>query len=295
VPGEVELRLGGERAEELSDWDFEPHPDELLASHQALHKAAVKHAEHRSHIAQLNGRPLRLPVIPKEPPVCSAPPPMRFCNMVKYPVYRASAAHTFAQLDFDSHEVFKKIVPHMRISERHFELATIQKCRTNFRQFLCLRNFPRCCHIGLCNKYGAPQDLSSPVKQQLADVKTVPEKATVVTFVNSSQTGMIVDAGRKDAVKVKVAEAVCLQYLKTYTPHFECKVKCKELLSNDCLFMLSQDCNNLCDGVHSDQCANHQLYQIATGKESGVAHNSPGWLPLLASIVAAVYFMNAKA
>ena len=116
---------------------------------------------------------------------------MRFCKSVKYPVYRPSAEHTFAELDFDSHagallletvgrfvdrshalssmhantcpdvllhnprmtylmlhrvcahnSVYKKIVPHMRISERHFELPSIEECRANFREFLCRRNFP---------------------------------------------------------------------------------------------------------------------------------------------------------
>jgi hypothetical protein len=28
---------------------------------------------------------------------------MRFCKSVTYPVYRPSAEHTFAELDFDSH------------------------------------------------------------------------------------------------------------------------------------------------------------------------------------------------
>ncbi len=63
-------------------------------------------------------------VIPRQPPVCSAPPPMRFCKSVVYPVYRPSAEQTFAQLDFDSHAVFKKIVPHMRISERSLSLPS---------------------------------------------------------------------------------------------------------------------------------------------------------------------------
>jgi hypothetical protein len=67
---------------------------------------------------------------------------MRFCKSVTYPVYRPSAEHTFAELDFDSHAVYKKIVPHMRISERHFELPIIETCRENFREFLCRRNFP---------------------------------------------------------------------------------------------------------------------------------------------------------
>ena len=49
----------------------------------------------------------------------------------------------------------------MRISERHFELPVIHQCRSNFRKFLCLRNFPRCCHVGLCNKYGDTNGTSS--------------------------------------------------------------------------------------------------------------------------------------
>jgi len=44
--------------------------------------------------------------------------------------------------------VYKKIVPHMRISERHFELPIIEECRSNFREFLCRRNFPVC--VCLC-------------------------------------------------------------------------------------------------------------------------------------------------
>ena len=32
-----------------------------------------------------------------------AEPDMRFCKSVTYPVYRPSAEHTFAELDFDSH------------------------------------------------------------------------------------------------------------------------------------------------------------------------------------------------
>jgi hypothetical protein len=126
----------------------------------------VSHAEHRKAVASLaNGRPIHLPVISKSPPVCSAPPDMRFCKSVTYPVYRPSAEHTFAELDFDSHAVYKKIVPHMRISERHFELPIIEQCRANFREFLCLRNFPGCCHVGLCNKYGAPEPVLTTVRQ----------------------------------------------------------------------------------------------------------------------------------
>lgn len=134
--------------------------------HSAHHRAAVSHAEHRKAVASLaNGRPIHLPVISKSPPVCSAPPDMRFCKSVTYPVYRPSAEHTFAELDFDSHAVYKKIVPHMRISERHFELPIIEQCRANFREFLCLRNFPGCCHVGLCNKYGAPEPVLTTVRQ----------------------------------------------------------------------------------------------------------------------------------
>ncbi len=46
----------------------------LLASHAALHRAAVAHAMHRKREQSLSdGRPIDLPVIPKSPPVCSAP------------------------------------------------------------------------------------------------------------------------------------------------------------------------------------------------------------------------------
>ena len=150
-----------------------PARSELLMTHREFHVASFIHSEHRARngpgvVQDLpefdkngllfeQGPPVSLPVIPKSPPVCSQPPPMRFCKNVAYPVYRPSAEHTFAQLDFDSHAVFKKIAPHMRISERHFELAEISACRANFRQFLCLRNFPRCCHVGLCSEYGAPE------------------------------------------------------------------------------------------------------------------------------------------
>lgn len=146
---------------------------ELLMTHREFHLASFIHSEHRARVGPgivqdlpefdkngllyEQGPPVSLPVIPKSPPVCSQPPPMRFCKNVAYPVYRPSAEHTFAQLDFDSHAVFKKIAPHMRISERHFELSEISSCRANFRQFLCLRNFPRCCHVGLCSEYGAPE------------------------------------------------------------------------------------------------------------------------------------------
>jgi hypothetical protein len=73
---------------------------------------------------------------------------------------------------------------------------------------------------------------------------------------------------------------VCLQYVKTYTPLFDCRARCEELLSKDCLFMLSQDCENLCYGVHSEQCANKELYQIATGKDAGSPRSAggSGWL-----------------
>jgi len=48
--------------------------EELLASHSALHRAAVSHAEHKKEQQSLSdGRPIHLPVIPKSPPVCSAP------------------------------------------------------------------------------------------------------------------------------------------------------------------------------------------------------------------------------
>jgi len=51
-----------------------PEVEELLASHAALHRAAVAHAMHRKREESLSdGRPIDLPVIPKSPPVCSAP------------------------------------------------------------------------------------------------------------------------------------------------------------------------------------------------------------------------------
>jgi len=264
-------------------------PDELLVSHKELHQAAVKHAAHRKAQHLANGRPIKLPVIPRQPPVCSAPPPMRFCKAVVYPVYRPSAEQTFAQLDFDSHAVFKKIVPHMRISERHFELPVIQHCRNNFRHFLCLRNFPRCCHVGLCNKYGAPEPVLSAATLSPLDTQRKVQKATTVTFVNGSRDTMKVQQGRNDTVKVKVADAICLQYVKTYTPLFDCRTECARLLSSDCLFMLSQDCENLCYGVHSEQCATKSLYQIATGKDSGAMSRHASALSLLLMAALAVF------
>mmetsp|Transcript_6719 Transcript_6719/g.15679 ORF Transcript_6719/g.15679 Transcript_6719/m.15679 type:complete len:352 (-) Transcript_6719:93-1148(-) len=270
-------------------------PDVLLASHKELHQAAVKHAAHRKAQHLANGRPIKLPVIPRQPPVCSAPPPMRFCKSVVYPVYRPSAEQTFAQLDFDSHAVFKKIVPHMRISERHFELPAIQRCRNNFRQFLCLRNFPRCCHVGLCNQYGAPEPVLSAASLSPLETQRKQQKATTVTFVNGSRDTMKVQQGRNDTVKVKVADAICLQYVKTYTPLFDCRTECARLLSSDCLFMLSQDCANLCYGVHSEQCATKSLYQIATGKESAASrHVTHGLFSLFATALCAA-FLSARA
>jgi hypothetical protein len=51
-----------------------PEIQELMASHSALHHAAVAHAQHRKEaLSMANGRPIHLPVIPKSPPVCSAP------------------------------------------------------------------------------------------------------------------------------------------------------------------------------------------------------------------------------
>ena len=119
--------------------------------HSAVHAAAVKHAAHKAaergraisaappaaHATasssrgaqQLAPSGVSLPTIPKRPPVCSVPPAMRFCKNINYPVYRPDEHHTFADLDFDSHAVFKKIVPHMRISERHFELPAIHQVR----------------------------------------------------------------------------------------------------------------------------------------------------------------------
>ena len=57
-----------------------PEIEDLLASHSALHRAAVAHAQHKKAEESLaNGRPINLPVIPKSPPVCSAPVPF-FCS-----------------------------------------------------------------------------------------------------------------------------------------------------------------------------------------------------------------------
>ena len=51
-----------------------PEIEALLATHSALHRAAVAHAGHRKQEEALaSGRPIHLPVIPKSPPVCSAP------------------------------------------------------------------------------------------------------------------------------------------------------------------------------------------------------------------------------
>ena len=123
--------------------------------HSAVHAAAVKHAAHKSAARgradspappakpaaasssssgaqQLAPSGVSLPTIPKRPPVCSVPPAMRFCKVIDYPVYRPDEDHTFAELDFDSHAVFKKIVPHMRISERHFELPVIHQVRAQY-------------------------------------------------------------------------------------------------------------------------------------------------------------------
>ena len=123
------------------------------AKHSAVHAAAVKHAAHKREPRARNGAHatapapapapasksteakhtklapsgVSLPKIPQKPPVCSVPPAMRFCKNINYPVYRPDNDHTFADLDFDSHAVFKKIVPHMRISERHFELPVIHQ------------------------------------------------------------------------------------------------------------------------------------------------------------------------
>ena len=195
-PDSYDLTIAGERGwgEDIDDdgfWhgqrnDFSSGARHLLstaaqaaaAKHSAVHAAAVKHAAHKeasrarvgvtppesvpgqasssSGATQFAPSGVSLPRMPKKPPVCSVPPRMRFCKNINYAVYRPDEDHTFAELDFDSHAVFKKIVPHMRISERHFELPVIHQCRSNFRKFLCLRNFPRCCHVGLCSKYGDP-------------------------------------------------------------------------------------------------------------------------------------------
>lgn len=100
---------------------------------------------------------------------------------------------------------------------------------------------------------------------------------------------MKVQMGRNDTVKVKVADAVCLQYVNTYTPLFDCRSNCENLLSKDCRFMLSQDCDNLCYGVHTEQCATPELFTIATGKDSGSSVGPlPSMLFALASAAAAV-------
>jgi len=284
----------------LMSWaDREQEDSELhLSAHAAVHAAAVRHAHHK--LAQSRARSGRkqsvkeanalankvgLPKLPQSPPVCSVPPAMRFCQNVNYPVYRPSVDQTFAQLDFDSHAVFKKIVPHMRISEKHFELPVIHQCRANFRQFLCLRNFPKCCHVGLCNKYGSPDDpLTTQTLNDFADESHKHGKATTVTFLNGVKDTMKVDQGRNDTVKVKVSDATCVQYVQTYTPLFDCHRECKSLLSKDCLFMLSQECDDLCFGVHSEKCASKQLYQIATGK-SGAAEILPSITLYLATLI----------
>jgi len=265
----------------------------LAGKHSAVHKAAVEHAKHKKTQQLMDGKPVKLPIIPKSPPVCSPPPAMRFCMDVDYPVYRPSEEHTFAQLDFDSHAVFKKIVPHMRISERHFELPVIQGCRDNFRTFLCRRNFPKCCHVGLCNKYGEPEppldtaDLIPP-----AAIKR--QKATTVTFVNGSKSSMKVQMGRNDTVKVKMADAVCLEYVNTYTPLFDCRSNCEKLLSKDCRFMLSQDCDNLCYGVHTEQCATPELLNVATGKDSGASGGFGGHSAALLLLSAAAALLVGR-
>jgi len=274
-----------------------------MTKHSAVHAAAVKHAAHKrasrarhgpatavapapAHAApvaaakgminsassqQLAPSGVSLPTIPKKPPVCSVPPSMRFCKNVDYPVYRPDEDHTFDELDFDSHAVFKKIVPHMRISERHFELPVIHQCRSNFRKFLCLRNFPRCCHVGLCNKYGDSNDpLTTASLAHMPDESLKKHKATTVTFLAGSRDQMKVEKGLNDTVQVKVADATCLQYVQTYAPLFDCRAQCHQLLSDDCLFMLSQECSELCMGVHTETCATKALYQMATGKSMGV-------------------------
>ena len=271
---------------------------DLTVKHSAVHAAAVAHAAHKrasrarhgsaakalettadtaapvSHVGssgstQLAPSGVSLPTIPKKPPVCSVPPSMRFCKIIDYPVYRPDQDHTFDELDFDSHAVFKKIVPHMRISERHFELPAIHQCRSNFRKFLCLRNFPRCCHVGLCSKYGDSNDpLTTASLSRMPDENLKKRKATTVTFLAGSRDKMRVEKGLNDTVQVKVADATCLQYEQTYAPLFDCRSQCHQLLSDDCLFMLSQECSELCMGVHTETCATKALYQMATGKST---------------------------
>jgi hypothetical protein len=134
----------------------------------------------------------------------------------------------------------------MRISEKHFELPAIDNCRNAFRDFLCLRNFPGCCHVGLCSKYGAPEPLttadlvSESSKTKGPDQSLRKNTATEVTFLNGSKDTMKVQRGRNDTVQVKVADAECLEYVQTYTPLFDCLTTCQQKLSKDCLFMLSQ-------------------------------------------------------
>ena len=150
------------------------------------------------------------------------------------------------------------------------------------------------------------------------------DKATTVTFLAGSRDQMRVDRGLNDTVQVKVADATCLQYvqvfanyllracmhhtrlppcvvtpvqmtdgvqllhltrLQTYAPLFDCRSQCHQLLSGDCLFMLSQECSELCMGVHTETCASKALYQMATGKSSASALCS-SWL--LASFLALV-------
>jgi len=103
-----------------------------------------------------------------------------------------------------------------------------------------------------------------------------------------------VQMGRNDTVKVKVADAVCLQYVNTYTPLFDCRSNCMKLLSADCRFMLSQDCDNLCYGVHTEQCATPELFSIATGKDSGGAGGPQPvvFLTMLLAVVVSVKGMR---
>lgn len=84
--------------------DGTPEIEELLASHSALHRAAVAHALHKKAEQSLaNGRPIHLPVIPKSPPVCSAPVSPAFC--------RVSGAYIYACVCLAMHR-FRAFIPY---------------------------------------------------------------------------------------------------------------------------------------------------------------------------------------
>jgi len=120
----------------------------------------------------------------------------------------------------------------------------------------------------------------------MPDEKLRKNKPTRVTFLAGSKDKMKVDVGRNDTVKVKVADATCLQYVQTYAPLFDCRAQCHQLLSDDCLFMLSQECSELCMGVHTETCATKALYQMATGKSGATSTAASVLASLLAAMVA---------